>query len=164
VSASSSPVMLASSPVNPRSVCRHLSSKWLLLSSRTLSHLLPMAGSVLLGGRCHASPTTTTPLSSLSSSFPLLADARQCAHWRTLPRPLTSQITITSFPASRGCSAVCSMEDTASLSHHPLCFCFSRMFGSVLIGGHCLHQLSSLSLFPFWQCLLWKTLSSPSPY
>jgi len=128
--------MLASS-VNSRIVRRHFSSKWLLLSSHTLSHLLWMAGSVLPGGRCHTSPATTTPLSSPSSSFPLLADARQCAHWRTLPRPLTSQITITSFPASRGCSAVCSMEDTASPSHHPPCF-----------------------LADVWQCAHRRTLSS----
>jgi hypothetical protein len=155
VSASSSLVMLASS-VNSRTGCRRLSRKWLLPSSRTLYHLLRVAGSMLLGGRCLASPTTTS----------------------------------TSFRSFRRCLAVCSLEDTAWVSgfpDHPCLFSrlsrmlssvlngghyftissrsllsFSQMFGSVLTGGHCLHQLTPLTLFPVWQCLLGKTLSSPS--
>lgn len=96
-----------------QALCRHLSRKSLLLSSFTLPRLSRKAGSVLPGGRCRASTTATTPSSSPSSSFSLLADAWQCAYWRTLPRPLHLHPTLITFPASGGCLAVCSLEDAA---------------------------------------------------
>jgi hypothetical protein len=107
-----------------------------------------------------------------STSF---VDGWQCAFWRMLPCLTDNHNTLfsfpafrsclavclsedtasasashplTSFPASRGCSAVYLLEDTASLSHPLLCSRFFRMFGSVLTGGRCIHQLPPLIHLP----------------
>jgi hypothetical protein len=89
----------------------------------------------------------------------LFADAWQCAHWRTLPGSLASQITLASFPASRGCSAVCSMEDTTLPSHHALCFPSPRCLAvcspedTVFINSHPSHSSQSGSVFSGRRCL-----------
>ena len=132
MSASSSLVMLASS-VNSRTGCRHLSRKWLLPSSRTLPHLLRMTGSVLLGGRCLASPTTT------STSF----------------RPFRRCLAV--------CSLEDTASASGFPSHPCLFSRLSRMLSSVLNGGHCctISSASFLSLLPdIWQCAHRRTLSS----
>jgi len=112
---------------------------WQCASRRTLPcltdnhiNLLPpisqMPGSVLIGGHCLGLWLPKSPL----PLFPPLADAQQCAQWRTLLHHL---ISLFSFASSRYL-AVCSPEDTVFINSHPS---RSSQSGSVFSGRRCLH-------------------------
>ena len=127
-----------------QALCRHLSRKWLLPSSRTLPHLLRMTGSVLLGGRCLASPTTTSTSSrpfrrclavcSLEDTASASASSPHPHHLSRLwwmpgsvltgGRCLMHLITAHTLPISRRRLTVTSLEDAVSiftlLTHSPL--------------------------------------------
>jgi hypothetical protein len=164
--------MLASSSLKLWTFRRHFSRKSSLLSSHTLPPLSSMAGSVLSGGCCRASPTNTTPSSppsspsllfvvawkcayrrtlprplhlTLSHLFPPLADAQQCAYWRTLPPSLIHFFAL----ASPGCLAVCSLEDAVFINSHPSHIsCLSRIWQCLL--GNAVSTFAALGAGHYW--------------